>query len=168
MTVVSMVTISSTNITGFFISVRGFSLRKAEPIAGTAIFGSNSADTGMVLRVVEVSMDALSGSIRDLIAHDLLRKPPHTFRDHALERRAGNHREMLDDGPERERREECEAADDQDHADGQADEQAAGGREGAGGRWYNLLVGERARNRHRGNDHPEAPDEHRDRAGCVV
>ena len=34
MTVVSAVTISSTNMTGFLISVRGSSLTKAEPIAG--------------------------------------------------------------------------------------------------------------------------------------
>ena len=35
MTVVSTVTTSSTNMTGFFISVRGSSFTKAEPIAGT-------------------------------------------------------------------------------------------------------------------------------------
>ena len=50
MTVVSTVTISSTNITGFLISVRGSSLTKAEPIAGTTILGSNSAETGIRLR----------------------------------------------------------------------------------------------------------------------
>ena len=38
---------------------------------------------------------------------------------------------MLDDRPERERREEGETADDQDHADDEPDEQAAGGRERA-------------------------------------
>ena len=38
---------------------------------------------------------------------------------------------MLDHRAERERREESEPADDQDHADEQADEQAAIGREGA-------------------------------------
>ena len=52
-----MVTISSTNITGFDISVRGFSLTKAEPMAGTTIFGSNSAETGMLLREVEDSIE---------------------------------------------------------------------------------------------------------------
>ena len=57
MTVVSAVTTSSTNMTGFFISVRGLSLTKAEPMAGTTIFGSNSADTGMLLRRVEVSIE---------------------------------------------------------------------------------------------------------------
>ena len=57
MTVVSTVTTSSTNMTGFLIIVRGSSLTKAEPIAGTTIFGSNSAETGMRLRICEVSME---------------------------------------------------------------------------------------------------------------
>ena len=81
---------------------------------------------------------------------------------------AGGHREMLDDRSERERREEGQAADDQDHADDQADEQAAGGRERAG-RWRNrFLLRERAGDRHGRDDHPEAADEHRDGAGDVV
>ena len=50
MTVVSAVTTSTTNMTGFFISVRGSSLAKAEPIAGTTILGSSSAETGIRLR----------------------------------------------------------------------------------------------------------------------
>src|SRR6476659_3285393 len=61
MTVVSAVTISSTNITGFLISVRGSSFTNAEPMAGTTILGSNSAETGMRLRiifVVSMVMDA--------------------------------------------------------------------------------------------------------------
>ncbi len=56
MIVVRIVTISSTNITGFLISVRGLSLTNDEPIAGRRIFGSNSAEVGMRLRVCEVSM----------------------------------------------------------------------------------------------------------------
>ena len=44
-------------MTGFFMSVRGLSLAKAEPMAGTTIFGSKSADTGMLLRRVEVSIE---------------------------------------------------------------------------------------------------------------
>src|SRR5712672_2733780 len=73
----------------------------------------------------------------------------------------GVHREVLDDRPERQRREEGEAADDQDHADDEADEQAAGGRERAG-RCRNRFLGrQRARNRHRRHDHEEAADEHR-------
>ena len=44
---------------------------------------------------------------------------------------AGVHREMLDDGAEGERREEGQAAHDEDDADDEADEQSAGGRERA-------------------------------------
>ena len=51
MTVVSTVTTSSTNMTGFLISVRGSSLAKAEPIAGTTILGSSSAEAGVRLRM---------------------------------------------------------------------------------------------------------------------
>ena len=110
-TVVSTVTTSSTNITGFFTSVRGSSLTKAWPIAGSTIAGSSSVVAGMRLRSFEVSMVRLRRS--------------------GSEHGAGEHREMLDDRAERERGEEGQPADDQDHADQQADEQRAGGREGA-------------------------------------
>src|SRR5262249_41023004 len=89
-TVVSSVTISSTNITGFLASVRGLSLRNAWPIAGSTIAGSSSVVTGMRLRSFEVSMVQL--------------------RKCGSEHAAGPHREMLGDGPERERREEGQAA----------------------------------------------------------
>ena len=75
---------------------------------------------------------------------------------------------MFDDGSECERREEGETADDQDHADDEADEEAARGGEGSGGRRHRFLGGERAGDRHRRNDHPEAADQHRDGAGDVV
>src|SRR6185295_2202760 len=45
MTVVSAATISTTNITGLLIISRGSSLAKAEPIAGTTIFGSSIVAT---------------------------------------------------------------------------------------------------------------------------
>ena len=64
MTVVRIVTISSTNITGLLIRVRGSSLTKADPIAGTMILVSKSADTGMLLRRVEVSIDLAPTLIR--------------------------------------------------------------------------------------------------------
>src|SRR6516162_3758891 len=100
MTVVSAVTTSSTNITGFLISLRGSSFTKAEPIAGSTILGSCSAEAGVRLRSVEVSMTWLRTSVR-------------------CEQGAGGHREMLDDGAERERRKERQPADDHDHADHQ-------------------------------------------------
>src|SRR5215467_3439952 len=148
MTVVSAVTTSSTNMTGFFMRVRGSSLTKAEPIAGMTILGSSSAETGMRLRIC-VSIGAHSGSIR-------------------RERGAGDHREMLDQRAERERREEGEAADDDDDADDEADKQTAGGREGAERGRHGLLGRERAGDRHGRNDHPEAADQHRDGEREVV
>src|SRR5689334_14690237 len=109
MIVVRMVTASSTNMTGLVASVRGSSLTKAEPIAGQTIFGSRRAVTGFALRSVEAAMEGDS--------------------EEALEKDAGIAREMFDKRAERERREEGQPADDEDHADDQADEKAAGGRE---------------------------------------
>ena len=70
--------------------------------------------------------------------------------------------------PERERGEEGETADDEDHADEQTDEQAAMGREGSGRGRHCLLRRERASNRHGRNDDEEAADQHRDSACDVV
>ncbi len=108
-TVVSAATTSTTNITGFLIISRGSSFAKAEPIAGMTIFGSSMAETGTRFCSFNVSMD-VTPKVRS-------------------EQGAGGHREVLDDRAERERREEGEAADDQDHADDEADEQSAGGRQ---------------------------------------
>ena len=49
-------TTSSTNITGFLTRVRGFSLTKAWPIAGSTINGSSSVVTGIRLRSLETSI----------------------------------------------------------------------------------------------------------------
>src|SRR5262249_7265704 len=147
-TVVSAATISTTNITGFFTITRGSSLVKEARIAGPTILGSTSAETEARFCSFIVSME-VTPTIRS-------------------EDGAGVHREMFDDGPKRERREEGEAADDQDHADDQADEQSARGREGACRRRDRLLGGERAGDRHRRDDHEEAAHEHRGCAGEVV
>src|SRR6185437_301592 len=133
-TVVNAVTTSSTKITGFFINVAGLSLTKAWPMAGATIFGSNSVETGIRLRSLEVSMAV-------------------TPNESELEQRVRLHREMLDDRSERERGEECQTADDEDDADNQADEQAAGGREGAGRGGDALLLRQRTGDRHGRDDH---------------
>ena len=57
MTVVSAATTSTTNITGFLIISRGSSLTKAEPIAGTTIFGSSIVDAVTFFCSFMVSMD---------------------------------------------------------------------------------------------------------------
>src|SRR5262245_39427330 len=92
-TVVSAVTISSTKITGFLASVRGSSLTKAARTAGHTILGSSKVAIGVRLRMTELSMG---------VAPKLVR----------CEQGAARHRQMLDDGSERQRREEREAAND--------------------------------------------------------
>src|SRR6202167_2139196 len=147
-TVVSAATTSTTNITGFLIISRGSSLTKADAIAGKTIFGSSIADTGTRFCSFMVSMDG-------------------TPKEDRSEQGVGVHCEMLDDRSERQRREEGETADDQDHADHEADEQATGGRQRASGGRNRLLARERACQRHRRHDHEEAADEHRARQGQV-
>src|SRR6266478_4405643 len=114
-TVVSAATTSTTNITGLLIINRGSSFAKAEPMAGITIFGSSIAETGIRLFILTTSMDVTPKCDRS-------------------EQGVGVHREVLDDRAQRQRREEGEAADDQDHADDEADEQAACGRKGSGRR----------------------------------
>src|SRR5262245_12363412 len=146
---VRTVTISSTKITGFFTSVRGSSLAKAEPTAGQTMAGSNSAEIAMPLRGVELCMGVASGLIG------------------RVEVTCG-HRQVLDDGPKRERREKGEATKNDDHADDQADEEAARRREGAGRGGHDFFCSQRAGNRQRWNDHPEPAHQHRQGTGRVV
>src|SRR5581483_53659 len=109
-TVVSTATTSTTNITGFLAICRGSSLTKAEPIAGITIFGSSIVAAGVCLFVFwTTSIEATP--------------------DDRSEQRVGVTGQMLDDGPERKRREESEAADDENDANDKADEQTARGRE---------------------------------------
>src|ERR1700761_297817 len=145
-TVVSAATISTTNITGFLIIARGCSLTKDARIAGLRIFGSHIADIDERFCSFMVSMEVTPKS----------------------EEVAGVHREVLDDGAERECRDEGEAADDQDDPDDEADEQAARGGERAHRRRDRLFLRKRSRDRHRRHDHEEAADEHRTRERQVV
>src|SRR3974377_1965305 len=92
-TLVNAVTISSTNITGFLASVRGLSLTKAWPNAGTTIFGSSNVATGIRFSNFDVSIGVT---------------PQESVNG------ACSHRELLDERPERERREEGETSYDQD------------------------------------------------------
>src|SRR5882757_5331067 len=128
-TVVSAATISTTNITGLLIISRGSSLTNADLIAGTRIFGSSIVEAVTFFCSFMASMDVTPKRDRS-------------------EQIVGVHREVLDDRPERQRREESETADDQDHADDEADEQATVGRQRAGRRRDRLLGGERTGQRH--------------------
>src|SRR5262249_44572955 len=121
MTVVNSVTTSSTNITGFLISVAGLSFTKAWPMAGTTIAGSNSVATGIRLRILEVSIGV-------------------TPKESGSEHGARGHRELLHDGAEGKCREECEPAHDDDDAYHETDKERPGCRECAE-RWRRRLFG---------------------------
>src|SRR5690242_21570685 len=111
MTVVRIVTTSSTKMTGVFTSVRGSSLLKDAPTAGQSRLGSSSVDALMPLRVVELCIVMAPGLI-------------------GCEQNAGGHCQVLDDGAKSQRREKRQTADDEDHADQQANEQGDRGRAG--------------------------------------
>src|SRR5664280_3326926 len=81
---------------------------------------------------------------------------------------ACGHLELLDDGPQRERREEGKGADDHDHTDEQRDPDRTGRGEGAEG-WRDApLGGHRAGDREGRDDLGEAADEHRKASRQVV
>src|SRR5438132_12286515 len=115
MTVVSAATTSRTNVTELLIISLGSRLTNAEPMAGITTLGSSIAEAFTCCCNFMASMDVTPKCVRS-------------------EQGAGIHREVLDDGSERQRREEGEAADDQDHADDQADEQPTRRRQRAGRR----------------------------------
>src|SRR5437868_8085230 len=93
--VVRVATISTTNITGLRAILRGSSLIKAWPMAGIRIDLSAKLD------------------FASLAAADLLMT--------ASEELPGLHRQMFDDGPQRQRGEESEPAHDQDDASQKTD-----------------------------------------------
>jgi hypothetical protein len=95
---------------GFLIISPGIELDERREIAGITIFGSSIAETVTCFCSFMASMDVTPNMI------DQNRVPAFIARCSTI-------------GPERQRREEGETADDQDHADHEADEQAAGGRQ---------------------------------------
>src|SRR5580658_8442476 len=143
MIVVRVATTSTTNITGLRTINRGSSLRNESPIAGPRIAGSSIVDDAPRLLVL-VSMLAA-----------------------CVEQSARLHREMLDDGAKGEGWKESQTASDQDHADHEANEQSAIGRERASRYRNDLLAHQRSGDRQHRNDHQEAADEHR-QAQCGV
>ncbi len=144
-TLVSSVTISSTNITGFLTSVRGSSLTKAWPIAGTMIFGSSRVETGIRLRSLEVSM-VKAPNVRSEQA------PACIARCSAMGPSASAGKKVR---PPTIRMTPTSRPTNSGPVVGKVPLEAA----------IDLLLRQRAGNRHRRNDHPEAADEHRDGAG---
>src|ERR1700735_377562 len=102
-TVVSIATISTTNITGFLISTRGSSLTKDCQIAGMRIAGSIIVDCEPRILVLLISMGLAA----------------------CIEEGAGVHRKILDHRPEGNGWEEDQTAGDHDHAHHQTNKQRA-------------------------------------------
>src|SRR5262245_5545933 len=81
---------------------------------------------------------------------------------------SGGEHQVLDDRPQRERRDERERADDDHHADQQRDEERRVGGECSRARRDDLLARQRARDGERRDGEPVARHEHRDAAEQVV
>src|SRR5262249_4940593 len=118
---------STTKMTGFFISVTGFSLMKASFSARFRMSGSKSdaARTRFFGIRPESSMgDGESGGTRGRVAVIVVMAlTPERKRDHHREHLLLVHQEVLDDGSERKRREERPRADDDDGCDKEPHEQ---------------------------------------------
>src|ERR1700691_4757884 len=118
--VVTTEPISTTNITGFFINVRGFSLMN-ESLNAPATMPPVQSD--FLLRSLETTLwegsgrfagDTNSGSWVDGVVMA------------ASENLSGVHQQVLEDRAQAERREKCKCADDQDHGNKQEREQRRG------------------------------------------
>src|SRR5580658_2503555 len=136
--VVTTEPISTTNITGFFISVRGFSL----------MHESRSAPATMP----PVQSDFLVSRVLMM----------------ASENPSGMHQQVLEDRPQAERREKCKRADDQNHGDQQEREQRRGNREGAHRFRHDFLARQISGDCQHRNHHEEAAEKHVERAADVV
>ena len=102
---------STTNITGFFIISRGFSLTNESPIARFTIGGSNSGRArAAFFGISEVTSLSIAGGVT--VATGMLAPQPPLL-----------HQEMFHHGSERKRREEGQRAHDQHHAHQQRHEQ---------------------------------------------
>src|SRR3984885_14887258 len=136
--VVTTEPISTTNITGFFISVRGFSFRNESRIAPMTMPPVQS--DFRVSRVLMAASVNLSGV----------------------------HQQVLENRAEAESREKCKCADDKDYGHQQEREQGRGNRESAARFGNNLLARQVSGHGKHRNHHEEAAEEHVERAADVV
>ena len=130
---VSAAPTSTTNITGFFSKVTGFSFAKDAAVARLTISGSNSGRdrTSFLGRSDVGSSGGICGVTFGFGGHsghgfNLLKRQ----QDHGKEL-AAVHQVMFDDRPQRKRREEGQRADNDHGADQQSDKQRTVGREGS-------------------------------------
>src|ERR1035441_10074907 len=141
---------STTNITGFFIMARGFSLTNESLTARLTIGGSNSGRArDPLLGMIDVtSSDGLDGVGATVAIISLAPKL------------ALNHQEMFHDRTERKRGEVRQRAHNQHDADQQGHEQRPVRGKRSGRDRHEFLLGQAARRRQQGNQHQEPPGEH--------
>src|ERR1700735_1741904 len=131
---------STTNITGFFISVRGFSLTK-ESFTATAI-------------IPDVHSDFFPGV--DVIVIVILKNLSCV------------HQQVLKNWSQAQSGEKCQRADDQHHTDQQRREQRGGYREASRGFRNNFLASQTPCNRENWNHHEKSSQQHVERHSDVV
>src|SRR5579862_776396 len=137
--VVTTELISTTNMTGFFISVRGFSFRNESLMAPKTMPPVQS--DFLVSRAV---MGAASVNLSSV------------------------HQQVLENRAQAERREKCERTNDQDHGYEQEREQRRGDRERAAGFGHDLLARQISGHGQHRDHHEETAEEHVEGAADVV
>src|SRR5262245_50872697 len=157
-TVVRAAPTSTTNMTGFFATIHGFSLMKESLVARLRISGSNNGRVRTPLEMSGVACALASalgcsgGAITIAISKHL----------------SVQHLEMLNNRAQRKCREIREGPDNDDGSDQQDDEQRAVSRQSAAGHRNQFFRCETSGNRQRRNDEEESGDEHIDADSEVV
>src|SRR5436190_10406145 len=149
-TVVSAAPTSTTNITGFFATIRGFSLMNESLVARLRISGSNRgrARTPLEMSCAPSVLVSTLGSPGGAIAVAMSKHL------------SVQHLEMFNNRAQRKRREVCEGANNDNGSHEQDDEQRTVGRQSPAGHRNQFFRCETSGNRQRGNNEEESRDEH--------
>src|SRR5215468_9055240 len=148
--VVSAAPTSTTNITGFFATWRGFSLRNDSFVARLTISGSNRGrvrtpfEMSSVASVFALSLGSCGGAVTVAISKHL----------------SVQHLKMLNDRPKRKSREVGQRADDDDGSDKKNDEQRTMSRQRAARHWNQFLPGQAAGDRKCRDNEQKSSDQH--------
>src|SRR6185369_8360659 len=175
--VVRMLPISTTNMTGFFATCRGSSFMNASLTARLTIDGSNSC-LFCALSVISLQfcLCELCGLLRLCVEYF---SSPQRIRNAKTLRTAKSarkksehcscpHQVMLNYRPQRQHWEKGQRADNRDYADEQNYKKRRVNRERSRRGRHDLLHRQIPRDRHHRNDHQKPPDQHRDPQRRVV
>ena len=135
--------------------------RSPDRTAAAPAPASSAAATSVLVRRIAAPLGGVGGGVMTAMASPCSRRCQR-------EQPSLVHQEMLDDRPERQRREECQRADDDDRADQQPDEQRPVRRQRAARHRDVLLGGQAAGGGQQRNEEQEAADQHRQADGQVV